>query len=664
MRITKILISNYRQHKNIEVEFKKRGENDLHLFIAKNGVGKTNTLNAIYWCLYNEEPYLSIKNQSMPILNKACWNSGKRQETVSVEIHIQNPTNKETIIIKRTQNFDLTASNPTSPSMRVPRPENSKLSVFQSFGGANPWEIEDTESTNNLISRFVPKEISEYFLFDGERLDNYFRDSSGGKIETAIARISKLDQLDDMRRRLDTLQTEFRKQIKGGNLSIENLGEIRDDFKNKLEENERKRTQTKEIIEDHKKRLQELSSELIHTPDIKKIEADLLKVDMDITSISSAQSIDQKTKSDKVYEYFIKWQFYQPMILLKSEINRKRQTKEIPVVQNKDVVEEIKRLHHCSICGRELDSNSEIFIDNLLKSYTMSTTTSSELLGIDWLLGNTIREFQESFPDKLDEITERINRHEEQLSSADARKGELSFSIKNYSDGKVRKLQEEREDRETAKYNAVRTLGSLDSEIDRLKIEFDKAERNLDRETSKVDKKNRSKQSYEICGEAIRILDKSRENILNDIRNDIQTETNTAFFKMIWKKSTFKEIKIEKDYSVMLYDMNDVPVLGSISKAENELLALAFTMALHKVSGFEAPIIIDTPVARISSEQRAAFGRALADVSKDKQMILLFTPDEYSDNIREVIEPIASQKYTYELSPDEAETRLITVGEI
>ena len=60
------------------------------------------------------------------------------------------------------------------------------------------------------------------------------------------------------------------------------------------------------------------------------------------------------------------------------------------------------------------------------------------------------------------------------------------------------------------------------------------------------------------------------------------------------------------------------------------MLALAFTLSLHKISGFDGPIIIDTPVARVSDENRQNFGVALASVSLQKQTILLFTPSEYS----------------------------------
>lgn len=665
MRITKIVISNYRQHKNINIDFTKHGDHDLHLFIAKNGVGKTNTLNALYWCLYNEEPYLSIKNEGLPLLNKNCWNSGKQYETVSVEIHLQNLQNSQfKTIIKRTQKFDLIPTSPMSDKIHLPSPHPSKLSIRQSYGGANPKEITDPEETEHFISRFVPKGISEYFLFDGERLDSYFKGASGENIGDAIVKISKLDLLDRMIERLSTLQNEYLKEMGTKNISVNELATKCHNLDERIKAIQVSKSIDEEEVKKHNARLAELEKELQNTPDIKMVENNLQKSLQKIDHYNKELEIQKKKKRDILYTYFIRSQFYQPMIDLKKEIDQKRSNKEIPVIQNKDVIEEIKKSHHCSICGRDLDSHAEECINELLKSFTLSTTVSSELIGIDSLLGNSIREFVENFPSAINDVTSHVQHYDEQLVEAENEKETYSSTLKNYGDGKIRAFQEERESREDAKANRLRSIGSAEQELTELNKELNKANRELKSATDKVDKTEKSRQFSDICRDAIQILEQSRVNILTDIRSDIESEANKAFFRLIWKKSSFEKIQIKNNYSLMLFDNNGIPALGSVSQAENELLALAFTIALHKVSGFEAPIILDTPVARITSEQREAFGRALVDVSKEKQLILLFTPDEYTENIRRVIEPIASQKYIYELSEDETETNLIAVGSV
>jgi len=70
MRIKKIKFKNYRQYKDVEIILKKKeNKNDLHVFISVMGTGKSNLLNAINWCLFKEEPFLSRKDRKSPQLN-------------------------------------------------------------------------------------------------------------------------------------------------------------------------------------------------------------------------------------------------------------------------------------------------------------------------------------------------------------------------------------------------------------------------------------------------------------------------------------------------------------------------------------------------------------------------------------------------------------------
>ena len=74
MRILNIFISNYRQYQSLSFSFPESKSNDIHIIVAQNGVGKTNLLNAITWCLYGKEPHLGDDTQDLglPKLNLAA----------------------------------------------------------------------------------------------------------------------------------------------------------------------------------------------------------------------------------------------------------------------------------------------------------------------------------------------------------------------------------------------------------------------------------------------------------------------------------------------------------------------------------------------------------------------------------------------------------------
>lgn len=91
---------------------------------------------------------------------------------------------------------------------------------------------------------------------------------------------------------------------------------------------------------------------------------------------------------------------------------------------------------------------------------------------------------------------------------------------------------------------------------------------------------------------------------------------------------------------------------GSLSATEQMALAYAFTLAIHKASGKNCPLVIDSPLGRVSDDNREKMAAALKEVSKNKQIIMLFTPDEYSAEVRTIYEGTAVVKELV-LSEDE-----------
>ena len=82
-------------------------------------------------------------------------------------------------------------------------------------------------------------------------------------------------------------------------------------------------------------------------------------------------------------------------------------------------------------------------------------------------------------------------------------------------------------------------------------------------------------------------------------------------------------------------------------------LAYAYTLAIHKASGKNCPLVIDSPLGRVSDDNRENMAKVLKDISKDKQIIMLFTPDEYSSAVQRIYKDIAIVR-ELKLSSDES----------
>ena len=101
------------------------------------------------------------------------------------------------------------------------------------------------------------------------------------------------------------------------------------------------------------------------------------------------------------------------------------------------------------------------------------------------------------------------------------------------------------------------------------------------------------------------------------------------FLQTMYKQNKFKNFIIKSDYSVELIDEKDVSMIGSLSAGESLFLALSFISAIRDVTGYKFPLIIDTPLGRVSGTPRYLLSQALPKYLPNEQIIFLATDTEF-----------------------------------
>ena len=156
-----------------------------------------------------------------------------------------------------------------------------------------------------------------------------------------------------------------------------------------------------------------------------------------------------------------------------------------------------------------------------------------------------------------------------------------------------------------------------------------------------------------LCTDSLAVISDVKKEIMAETREIIQDETNEKFFNLIRKSQTFGGINITEDYEVRLFDEDGRPASSSASASEVELLALSFILAIHSVSGFESPLVVDTLLARTSGEQRLNVAKSCLNVSEEKQLLLFLIDEEYTEPVKRLFKEKHVSEYSLKESDSE-----------
>jgi DNA sulfur modification protein DndD len=652
MRIESIKLFNYRQFKELDINFKKQKENDLHLLIGKNGTGKTNLLNAINWCLYGDEPHLSKNSELLPILNLNSIDEADPDKDIKVYVEVQfNTGDSKSLVFNRNYVFRK-YENEKYP---VRQKTEFEARIVDEKGNSELLNEEDAIAS---VERSVPNRIRDFFFFDGERLDNYFRRATAQNIRNAIFVISQIELLENkIERKLEETLKELRRDAGKTNPKIEETRNKLEEEKERLEDIKTKIEESNEEISTAKEKIRECEAKLHGIPDLEDLQQEKLELKSSKKHFKEIRDKKILEKQDELFE-FAKIIMVNPVIgKAINIIEEKRRNKEIPPPADVSLLEEILKNKVCSICGIPLNSKSETHVKNLLKKLELSSFIATQLSNIE----NPLRLYRDKikqFKEQMNAITQEIITNEKELEKIEKRIDKIEKNLIGYDPEKIKEWVEQQRIYEGLLADHQRQLGFLLGKKKEVQEKVDELEKKFDEETKKENKAIELTTQIDFCRKALNIVTKTKELIMHETREKIQSETKKLFFDLIWKKQTFKDIFISEDYDIDLIHFMGYPCLGSISAAERELLALSFTLALHKISGFDSPILIDTPVARVSDEHRENLGNIFVNISKDKQLILLFTPAEYSPEISKFSDNRASNKYHLKLSSDEKEIKL------
>ena len=659
MRFKQIEIHNYRQYRDLTLEFRP-GDHDLQLIVADNGVGKTNLLNAFTWCLYGDEPHLgnSKYDAGEPKLNKEviaeCVQNSVWVENVSVIVTVElGDTKNSTVKIKRSVPFRLLQKNGLE---FIEKKAEEQFTVTVTNGIDGQALSLKNEGATAYINRYLPESIREYFFFDGEQLNTYFQETKGDRIKEAVYSISQIDVLS---RTIDHLKTTVSGKKRDASAissstaqiykKLDELKQTRDGDIDRIERNQ-------SSLFEAKRRLSDIDGQLRGVEDVRGIENEREATLELEKSYLEHYKRDQAKYYEFVRKMMVDFNLYPVAKKTLDVIERMEREGHLPPSIDPEKLQKALSMGTCTLCGHSLNEDERAHIEAMLNQFKVSSETSNILSSMRSELKRIVDSVKR-YPAERKQVLQSLKKDEQGLEQIGLRLNDINARITKFAESSddLKRLFEEREqlDAEIASLN--QGIGAFQSKKDDMDGMISVWEKKLNAELEKDKKTEAANRAISFGNRALSVLKAAEKAIVDDVRKRMESRTEALFKGLVWKNSKCDRIELTERYQLSLYDRQGYSCAGTCSAAERSLLALSFTLAMHEVSGFDSPLFIDTPIARASGENRENFAKTLVEVSKNKQLILAFTPDEYSEAISREFEPAIATYTRLRLDEQESE---------
>src|SRR5699024_12143264 len=192
MKIKKLILQNFRQFRDLEIDFSITKDKNMNIILAENSTGKTTLMQSIKWCLYGDEE-TNLDNLNELINYDVINNSINEKEKLWVELLIVK--NNVDYLVRRTKEIHVNSQNKASEQIRLEYKKDDGETII--WEGETNSQQPVVKKIKRMINSILSKEMASYFLFDGERIRSEERrvgKECGDTRRTAAHKESKKDE--------------------------------------------------------------------------------------------------------------------------------------------------------------------------------------------------------------------------------------------------------------------------------------------------------------------------------------------------------------------------------------------------------------------------------------------------------------------------------------
>ncbi len=636
MRFNKIMVENFGPFKNpTSIDFTTR--NGVSIVWGRNGRGKTTLLNAFNFVLNG-----TVKDRDgnvdnfLSFINEAGMDEGKYTFKVTLDLE---DLGKEYRIVR---------SIAVVPGVDKPTMNSDLYTVLQVNASGNILSSADSE---HFVKGIMTKEVSRFFLFDGELLTEYeelLNENSvrGGSIKSSIEQILGMPILtygaSDSDFASAAIATEARKVVQNEQAVskyTQNLDAVTETLEFQQEELNRlteernaciqRRTKLQHLVEDTEK-LRQFSARK------KSIEEDMRRQQQ--ICDDEQQAIAGILKES--WQWMIAPVLNQRLLDLQSEmtnLHNKEQTsrgQETVIAYIQQAIKEV----YCPVCGHPVSPKErevlEAKIANI-KSETGGLSSEEKDRLQNYRSQQAILTRYASVTDQAQEIRVRYNRYVEarvkycDLKEHDCREVESDLeALRKNATGADEKAAFEYFDQLG---RVAAEIAEYDQGITRVLEEIERNKETIKKLNATILAKSQNKDvvlanKKVAFAEAVAAIFREGIDVYRDkLSHDVERDATEIFMEMN-TEDDYGGLKINENYGLTIIRKSDGKPVPKRSAGWEHMVAFALIGALHKNAPFDGPVIMDSPFYRLDSINTESMVKALPLIAN--QVLMLPYPGE------------------------------------
>lgn len=662
MRFESITMSNFMRYKGVNrIEFSCDKEKNVTVVLGDNTVGKTTIAQAFRWGLYGSLMSSNTQNKSdYQLLNNDVLELMDANSRAGVKVEIAAVDEEKRYIITRETIY--TRAFPKMEAREFQKKLSMKITELED--AQNCVSVEDVE-IENLINELFPKNLSHYFLFDGERWNDV---SVGGVKENIKESVHILTGLSAYQKAMWHLKDmgsngvikKFRSKISGSGAVYDNLVAEQKRMERSIE-GLKEEIATLEInIQNYEQKLQEIDRFL----ELNQNTEELQKKQKHLEVLCKSQKEQFLTNykmlvnaiSEKAYMVFA-----EPMIRACMEMmkNTKLERRDIPHMRQA-TIDYIIKSGTC-ICGNPIHENSKEYFALIEQRNYLPPADVGALLGEFEKTGNRwMRKGKEAEGD-IREYAKRTDSSVREYNDSCNRYADLQRQLDEHIDFSEKRRKQRFYREEIQRFSKEK--GEKQGQIEAYKKRIQSIENEMQSLEAKDEQNKRWRKRLALAEELYEKLSKEFSVQEQKIFLELNQQIQENFKRMFNAKD--KKIELTPKYEIQMLYQTGQGYREEKNLSEGEKIARNFAFIVTIMdfsrrkkaehSGMEnagsdtLPIVLDGPFSKLGDENIELIAKVLPQVSEQVIIFMLKKDWEYTK-----LDEFVGKSYYIDKKPEES----------